>query len=912
MAARIRALDWAPTALGPIERWPLPLKAAVGMMLASPQAMWIAWGPELIQLYNDRYVSLLDGARHPSILGKPATKPWADSWHPATADLESILAGGPSVSYADRRLARRRNGHLRDRYFTYSYSAIPDPSAPSGVGGVLCLSFETTSAVAFRATEERQAFLLRLSDTLRSLTDSQEIEHTACRLLAEHLSTEVDGHRVFEEDLEPVTVRFVEHGGARPSTGRPFVATDLDAWDGVPETVRSAYQAHGIRAIASIPLVRDGQLMATLGVLSSVVPEWTPQDVGLFQQVAERVWSAIERARGEEALRESEARFRTIWEAISEALAISDPQGTVLAANPAYLALYGFDESEVVGHSFAVIFPEEQRAWAEEQYGIVFASEDAPPSFQSQVRRHDGSERVVESRASFITEHGRRTALVSAIRDVTDRVATEAALRASEERLATVLDTLPVGVGVVDRNGAMLMSNREMYRFMPTGVMPTWDTERASRWRAWHPGGRLLESSEYPAARALRGERVVPGIEMRYLKDDGREMWTRVAAVPLRGEGDTIDGLVAVVTDIDASRRTEEEMRASEERFRAVANLVPDLLWQSAPDGSSDWFNDRWYVYTGQGEAEAAGWGWLNAIHPEDRTRTEADFARARVQGRSLRLEIRIRAAGGTYRWFLAHAEPLRDASGMIVRWFGAATDVHEAREARDELEQRVAGATAELRSLSRRLLVIQEEERRHLARELHDEIGQMLTGLSLNLRPGMANPDARLEEAQRIVHDLTNQVRQLSMDLRPSALDTHGLLPALVWHIERYQNRTGIHIDLRHEGVDRRFPPAVEIAAYRIVQEALTNIARHAGVGEVTVQLLATDGTLVASVRDRGRGFHLGNGTDSSGLSGMRERVRLVGGTLSIDTAPGEGTVVMAELPVDDSGIPCAPGAES
>jgi PAS domain S-box-containing protein len=338
---------------------------------------------------------------------------------------------------------------------------------------------------------------------------------------------------------------------------------------------------------------------------------------------------------------------------------------------------------------------------------------------------------------------------------------------------------------------------------------------------------------------------------------------------------------------------------------------VPDLLWQSAPDGSTDWFNDRWYEYTGQRVEQAVGWDWLNAIHPEDRENTRADYTWALGHGEPLRLEFRLRGAHGGYRWFLAHAEPLRAASGTIVRWFGAATDIHEPRKARVELEQRVADATAELRALSQRLLVVQEEERRHLARELHDEIGQVLTGLSLNLRPGMVIDDRRLEEARRIVHDLTNQVRQLSMDLRPSALDTHGLLPALVWHIERYQERTGVRVDLRHEGMDRRFPPAVEITAYRIVQEALTNVARHAGVRDATVQLLATDGTLVVSVRDRGRGIDTSASSDTGGLGGMRERVRLVGGTLSIDTAPGEGTVVTADLPVDDNGSPGTYGAE-
>jgi len=155
MAELIRDHDWAATPLGPIEAWPQSLKTAVGTILAMPQPMWIGWGPDLIQLYNDGYISLLDAERHPAILGQPAAEAWAEIWHLMGPDLDAILAGGPAVSYADRLVPYRRSGEVRDLYFTYSYSSIPDEAAPSGVGGVLCLGVETTPAVALRASEER-------------------------------------------------------------------------------------------------------------------------------------------------------------------------------------------------------------------------------------------------------------------------------------------------------------------------------------------------------------------------------------------------------------------------------------------------------------------------------------------------------------------------------------------------------------------------------------------------------------------------------------------------------------------------------------------------------------------------------------------------------------------------------------
>jgi signal transduction histidine kinase len=130
------------------------------------------------------------------------------------------------------------------------------------------------------------------------------------------------------------------------------------------------------------------------------------------------------------------------------------------------------------------------------------------------------------------------------------------------------------------------------------------------------------------------------------------------------------------------------------------------------------------------------------------------------------------------------------------------------------------------------------------------------------------------------------------------------GLLPALLSHVERYQVRTGLHVELRHDGLDRRFAPPVEITAYRVVQEALTNVARHADARNASVQLLVDDDTLTLAVRDDGRGFDLPASRRTGGLSGMRERLELLGGTLTVDTAPERGTLITAELPLHEGAV--------
>ncbi len=217
---------------------------------------------------------------------------------------------------------------------------------------------------------------------------------------------------------------------------------------------------------------------------------------------------------------------------------------------------------------------------------------------------------------------------------------------------------------------------------------------------------------------------------------------------------------------------------------------------------------------------------------------------------------------------------------------------------------------TAErLKTLSQRLVQVEEEQRRYVAGELHDQVGQILTGLRLTLDMCMQMPpdmmDEGLNQALDLVDELLTRVRDLSLDLRPPMLDDLGLVPALLWHFDKYGEQTTIQVLFKQLGVEgRRFMTEVETAAYRIVQESLTNVARYAGVEQVTVRTWADEHTLNLQVEDSGTGFDveaaLTAGT-SSGLAGMRERANLLGGWLTIESDPGQGTLITAGFPLDE-----------
>lgn len=209
----------------------------------------------------------------------------------------------------------------------------------------------------------------------------------------------------------------------------------------------------------------------------------------------------------------------------------------------------------------------------------------------------------------------------------------------------------------------------------------------------------------------------------------------------------------------------------------------------------------------------------------------------------------------------------------------------------------------AELQALSRRLVEAQESERRAIANELHDVLGQSLTVLKLILDRALhASPEtvpAILQEAQTVVDEVVARVRDLSMELQPSMLDDLGLLPTLLWYCDHHGQK--IRVDFKHAGLDRKLPPETATAGYRIVQEAVTNAVQHSKAGEVMVRAWADDRALFLHVEDHGSGFDPASvpvGRDF-GIASMRQRALSLGGKLTLESTPGTGTIVSAELPL-------------
>jgi PAS domain S-box-containing protein len=368
-----------------------------------------------------------------------------------------------------------------------------------------------------------------------------------------------------------------------------------------------------------------------------------------------------------------------------------------------------------------------------------------------------------------------------------------------------------------------------------------------------------------------------------------------VTTTLLRENGE-ITQVISILRDVTMRKQGEEALRQSEARLAAAQRIAHVGNWDWDIVRDELFWSDEIYRIFGLAPQQfgATYEAFLDYVHSEDREFVERSVDGALYETRPYSIDHRIVLPNDTVRVVHEEAEVSFDEAGKPIRMIGTVYDITELKRAEEEL-----------RALSRELVETQESERRSIGRELHDQIGQSLTALQLLLAKAIKLPQEgmqdSLSQAQSVVSELMAQVRQLSLDLCPTMLDDLGLLPTLLWHFDRFSKQTGVRVNFEYSGLDRHLVPNINLAAYRIIQEALTNVVRHAGVSQVTVRVWADEETLHVRVEDQGIGFvaeTLAVGT-SSGLSGMRERALSVGGKVVIEATPNIGTSVAVEFPL-------------
>jgi PAS domain S-box-containing protein len=465
----------------------------------------------------------------------------------------------------------------------------------------------------------------------------------------------------------------------------------------------------------------------------------------------------------------------------------------------------------------------------------------------------------------------------------------------SEEKFRSVFRDAGIGMAIVSPAGAFLAGNGAFCKFIGY-------TEEELL-------GKTVQSLTHPddwpvflqrLSQALTDGGSFQGVEKRCLHKSGKVLHGECSGSLIRDADGKALYFVAEVVDITERKRANQDLLESEQRFRLVANSAPVLIWMAGTDKLCTFFNKCWLDFTGRTVEQEMGEGWVQGVHPADLERCLNIYSGAFDARVDFEMEYRLRRYDGKYRWVVDYGVPRTESDGTFCGYIGSCVDITERKMTAESLEE-----------LSGRLIAAQEEERGRIARELHDDFSQRLALLGIGLsRLWKKRPESE-EEERTVVRELWNRTQEISSDvhrlshqLHSSKLEHVGLGPALMGLCEEISEKYGMQVEFADRGVASEIPKDVALCLFRVTQEALNNVVKHSGAKQAQVELCRERDEIRLQIVDAGAGFDVAlSETDVGiGLIGMRERLRLVGGKLLVQSAPMRGTAILAEVPVSVS----------
>lgn len=358
--------------------------------------------------------------------------------------------------------------------------------------------------------------------------------------------------------------------------------------------------------------------------------------------------------------------------------------------------------------------------------------------------------------------------------------------------------------------------------------------------------------------------------------------------------------LLAVLTE--EQKRTERAFSESEKRFRLVADTAPALIWMAGPDKLCIYFNKPWLDFTGRSVESELGNGWTEGVHPEDLQRCMDTYIRNFDAREEFRMEYRLRRYDGDYRWVVDIGVPRFDQDRSFIGYIGIGIDITERKRAEDALT-----------NINRRLIEAQERERTRIGRDLHDDIGQRLALLAVELEqlhqdpPNLPQVRFRIGELHKQTSEIATDIQSLSHELHSAKLQYLGIAAAMRGFCREFSQQQKVEVDFKTHDLANPLSPDISLCLFRVLQEALHNSAKHSGAKHFEVRLWETPDEIRLTVSDSGVGFDREAARQGPGLGliSMEERLKLLNGTLAIETQAEKGTAVQVSVPL-------SPGSDS
>jgi|GEM_PF-1634849 len=715
------------------------------------------------------------------------------------------------------------------------------------------------------------------------------------------METSTDSIYVLDEkgDLQEANAAFLRRRGYTPAEVKGLNFADWDAqWGRAELQERLRKLIGGSAMFETRHRCKDGSVFDVEVCATSV-------RIGGEQLFFCVTRDITERKEAEEALRQVEEQYRSIFNNAVDGIFRTSPDGKLLVTNPAAARIFGFASPE---EAIAARSDIAQQTYVDprrrEELKRLLQEQGSVKGFEFEAYRKDGSRVwISENTRAVRSSDGKILYFEGTFEDVTDRKHAEDALRESEARFRTIFQQAPLGISEGEIATARFISANQRYGDI---LGYSKDELRALTFKDYtHPED--LQKDILQFQKLADGKIRTYSMEKRYIRKDGGIIWVHLTVAGLAPPGEKPLNCLAVIDDITERKQADDLLRRSEEKFKALFDLAPvGIAFLDSRLNIVD-CNPALERMTRLSREELWGGTWqrrtfLNADGsprpPGERVTERAVSEKRLVNG----VETGAVMERGDIVWAEVSVAPLAlpDASAVVIM-----QDITERKRAAEQLEE----ANRQLRILSRQLFHIQEEERRHLARELHDEIGQTLTAAKLNLK--IIAPDVparigdRLDDSIQLLDRLLRQVRNLSLDLRPPLLDELGLVPTIRWLVDQQAQRAQLSATFTANVDDLEIDPIVQTTCFRVAQEAITNIVRHAGAKNFTVELRGEAGRLTLRVCDDGAGFDpdvIQQRTRQDftlGLVSMKERALLSGGGFEARSAPGQGTEIRAWFPL-------------
>ena len=665
---------------------------------------------------------------------------------------------------------------------------------------------------------------------------------------------------------------------------------DLGLWVGPSmrwELLRKLMAEGSIRDQEVVIRTKGGRIRVGLGSAELI-------EIDGEQLVLSAVADITDRKRAEQAMQESEEKFRRVFQDAATGMVMLSPEGRFLAVNRAFCESLGCSEQELIGRDVLSVTHPEDQAISSRAMDQALTDKSGSQRFEKRYFHKNGQVLWGEVSPTLIRDsEGKPEYLVSQVVNITERKRAEQQLRDREAELKEAQRLAQVGNYLWDFRSNTIAWSEELYRIHGRdSILPPPSYKELSQFFAPESLDRLRAAIE-----KARLTGVVDDLDLELRRPDGSKRWIAAIGEAVRDADDRVVQLRGTVQDITERKQAEDALRESEERFRLIANAAPVMIWKSGTDKFCTYFNQPWLEFTGRPLEAELGNGWAEGVHPGDLPKCLEIYTQSFDSRVPFRMEYRLRRYDGQYRWIEDTGVPIVGPDGSFAGYIGSCADVTDRKRGEEALH-----------TVSGKLIEAQEKERRRIARELHDDINQRLAMLAIDLqqlndipRLSVVQLRERAGELFKRTTEISSDIQLLSHRLHSSSLEYLGLVPAAEGFCREFAKHQKVKIDFVQSNVPSHLPSEVALGLFRVLQEALRNAVKHSGVRKFEVGLLGVSGGIQLKVRDSGKGFdpEAAESGQGLGLVSMRERVSLLKGTISILSKPEFGTEITVRIPL-------------